>query len=79
MGKLRSKCGFIISDTTDNLPYLADIIPDQAYETVYNNIEEIIHSLIEETRKGNRKEWIKNQLLSFIPEEEVLSKGILGF
>lgn len=69
MGRLRCKCDHVIVDTTDNLPYAADIIPDQSFYASYDRIEEVIDSLIESTKEGKRKEWIESQFGTQYPKD----------
>ncbi|WP_224995121.1 hypothetical protein, partial [Cesiribacter sp. SM1] len=69
MSKLRCKCDHVISDTTDNLPYKADLIPDQSFYTSLDRIEESIDSLIEATKRNERIMWIKNHFSEQYPKD----------
>jgi hypothetical protein len=41
--KFRCKCGHVIKDQTDNLPYKAEIIPDQSLEALYEALDEVMN------------------------------------
>ena len=69
MSKLRCNCNHVISDTTDNLPYKADLIPDQSFYVAFDRIEEVIDSLIEATKRNERNVWIENQFGKQYPKD----------
>ncbi len=46
--KIYCKCGNIISDSTDNIPYKAHIITDQNYHVFWQEIDTMIEDAIEQ-------------------------------
>ncbi|WP_428380856.1 hypothetical protein [Nevskia ramosa] len=44
MSDLKCKCGHIITDGTDNLPYKGEVISDQDWEAVWGAISELRQS-----------------------------------
>jgi hypothetical protein len=58
MGKLGCQCGNVMSDVSDNLPYKAQLVPDQYFYDFFERIESAIKDLIEATRNGKREEWV---------------------
>ena len=59
MSKLGCKCGHVIVDQTDCLPYKGEIIPDKTFYDFFDKISDGIESLVEATKNGKRKEWIE--------------------
>jgi hypothetical protein len=53
----------------DNLPYKADVLPDQFFYDAFDRIEEVIDSLIEASKKDQRKHWIESQFSSQYPKD----------
>ena len=60
MAKIRCKCGYIIVDQTDKLPYKGYILPDTEIDKISTALINTIDSLDEANKLGKRLEWIKN-------------------
>lgn len=69
MSKLKCKCGHVISDTTDNLSYKADLMPNQLFYVAFDKIEEVIDSLLEATKRNKRNTWIENHFSNQYPRD----------
>jgi hypothetical protein len=59
MAKLRCKCGHVIVDQTDNIPYKGYILPDTQTEHVSAAISTHIDTLIEAIQSNKRLDWIE--------------------
>ena len=58
MSKIACKCGHIIVDQTDNLPYKANYTRDQDVEDYYKRFDKV-ESFLEALKNGDRVAWIK--------------------
>lgn len=59
MSKLKCKCGHIIFDQSDNLPYKGYLLPDTKFDDIFSDAIENIDKLAEATKTNKRLEWIK--------------------
>lgn len=57
MGKFLCKCGHVIVDQTDNLPYKGYFIKDTHVEELYEVFDHI-KDLIEALKVNKREEWV---------------------
>lgn len=69
MSKLSCTCGNVIADHTANLPYKADLLPDTLFFKAFDQITELIDSLIKYTKEGKREEWIKQNFNEGYPQD----------
>ncbi|MBK7382556.1 MAG: hypothetical protein IPI81_04365 [Flavobacteriales bacterium] len=62
MSKLRCNCGHVIVDQTDDLPYKAEIVPDQNYGAIFDAVTDSVCK--EDTSSGQADAftgvWIAN-------------------
>ncbi len=56
--KIKCRCGHIIVDQTDNLPYKGMIIRDKHWEAFHGWISDQVADFIRVAKEGKRKEWI---------------------
>ncbi len=59
MGKLLCKCGHLIIDQTDALPFKANYVRDQDVEDRYKQFEDV-KSFLSAIKKGEKVFWIQN-------------------
>lgn len=59
MSKFLCKCGHVIYDQTDFIPYKARLVPDQLTEKLFDGGAEAIVKLIAAIKVGKRQEWIE--------------------
>lgn len=62
MSRMKCSCGYIISDSADDLPYKADLLPDQSFYNFMENVEEDLSGLFEAKNDIEKKEWIRKTL-----------------
>lgn len=66
--KIQCKCGHIIVDQTDFLPYKGHILPDAELESFESVPAEIV-DFMEAIRSDRRSEWIKNKFSDSYPTD----------
>ncbi|KXX69236.1 hypothetical protein [Flammeovirga sp. SJP92] len=71
MSQLKCKCGNVLSDVSDSLPYKGEIIPDRAFYNFLDKVENFIETLIEATNSGKRIEWIRKHFSSLSYPEDL--------
>jgi len=59
MSKLKCKCGHIITDVTDSIPYKGYILPDTKWEDVSSALTDNIDTFIDAIQSNQRLDWIK--------------------
>lgn len=59
MSRLGCACGNTIFDTSDSLLYKGRILPDTKFYEISDFLTDIINSLTEANRLGERYDWIK--------------------
>lgn len=59
MSKLGCKCGHIIVDQTDNIPYKAGYVSDKSIESLYDEVYPNIELFIQSVRNKTREEWVQ--------------------
>jgi hypothetical protein len=69
MSKLGCRCGHVIVDQTDYLPYKGDIVPDQTFFEFLDKIDQAINDLLIATKDNKRAEWIKKHFLEMYPQD----------
>lgn len=67
MSKFLCKCGHIIRDQTDRLPYKARFLCDFDDETVYDKLSGECGALVEAVAAGNRESWMQRHFLDRYP------------
>jgi predicted RNA-binding Zn ribbon-like protein len=60
--KLLCPCGYVISDTTDFLPYKASLMPDQDQEAFWDSLSSGLAELMAATRADRREEWLRQNM-----------------
>lgn len=79
MSKLGCKCGNVISDTTDDIPYKGVIIRDQDMERVFDDgISKDVDEFIKAISQGKREEWVRGYFLSGYPFSEVSNLEVIS-
>jgi len=58
MSKLGCKCGHVISDQTDNIPYKGHVLADVRYETFFVWLIEETQSYVEAAQAGRVEQWL---------------------
>lgn len=76
MSKLLCRCGHVICDQTDSLPYKAELYPDVHTEALWGGIVSAATSLLEALRAGERLRWMKEHFLPGYPAN-VSDNGML--
>lgn len=61
--KFRCKCGQVVSDTTDDLPYKAYFLPDEEINYALNNVMEKVAAFIEARERGEQEQYLKEQAI----------------
>ncbi|WP_425395988.1 hypothetical protein [Aeoliella sp.] len=57
--KLRCDCGNVISDSTDNLPYKCNLLPDDGYwDNIHQPIVQGVLDFATAIQKGTKEEWL---------------------
>ncbi|QBD79419.1 hypothetical protein EPA93_26900 [Ktedonosporobacter rubrisoli] len=69
MSKIFCKCGHMIVDQTDNLPYKASVIADQDEELLYDDFFPFIEGLFEAKEHGLLAEYLEEQFGSGYPND----------
>lgn len=64
MSKIGCKCGHVIRDQTDGIPYKASILRDVDYDKYWDFVGSEIQSYIEAMTAGNKDEWLLARGLS---------------
>jgi hypothetical protein len=59
MAKLRCKCGHVIADQTNDIPYKGYILPDIKTENVSEALSKYIDSLIDAIQSNKKLDWIE--------------------
>lgn len=59
MAKFLCKCGHVIYDQTDQIPYKGYYIPDTAIERLSDVLCKSIDTLIDAVELGKKEEWIE--------------------
>jgi hypothetical protein len=58
MSNLGCKCGYIIGDQTDNIPYKGHMLPDVRTETFFVWLMEETQSYVEAAQAGRVEQWL---------------------
>jgi hypothetical protein len=61
MSKLACRCGHIISDTTDGLPYRADFLPNVHEENFFEGLSGAAQSFVAAIAEDDRESWLRRQ------------------
>jgi hypothetical protein len=68
--KIRCECGYVISDTSDNLPYKCGLLPDNGYwENVHEPIVRGIVDFVKAIATGKRDEWLSKHFGAGYPRD----------
>ena len=59
MGKFLCKCGHVIYDQTDQIPYKGYYIPDIAIERLSDVLCKSVDTLVDAIKMGKKEEWIE--------------------
>jgi len=62
MAKLKCNCGHVIVDQTDDLPYKAEVIPDQNYAAIFDAVTDSVckEDTVSEQADAFTGVWIAN-------------------
>jgi hypothetical protein len=75
-------CGHVIRDQTGDLPYKAQLLPDQAWNAVHETIHKALAAFAEAVQEDRRDEWIAQHFLEAYPRdlshEAVISDYLSG-
>ena len=58
MGKIGCYCGHTILDSSDNLKYKGDIVPDIVHAEIFDHLSNLIDELELALQTGKKREWI---------------------
>ena len=61
MSKLGCRCGHVISDQTDNIPYKGCILPDVHSEDFFGWIADKLQSYVKAAKAGRTDVWLLEQ------------------
>lgn len=59
MANLACRCGAVISDGSDNLPYKANFFPDRAFGELYDWLNDELTSYAAAVEAGRREDWVR--------------------
>lgn len=58
MSHLTCKCGHVIQDNTDDIPYKGHVIRDQERSKLQEGIVAVVTAFVEAASQGRRREWM---------------------
>jgi hypothetical protein len=73
MSKFGCKCGHLILDRTDDLPYKGTVLPDKDSFPFYDRCSEQVIGYINALRDGKRDEWSKGYYQGFSDYDVILA------
>jgi hypothetical protein len=82
MSKFRCKCGHVIVNITDDLPYFAVLLRDQDKDRFYDTVARELARFAAAVKADQRETWIAEHFLAGYPrdlsDEDVISDFLWG-